>query len=138
MQSAIRDQWGHDEQEEVWEDAAFWAAEEENYQLALQLVGKSALATRLQPLYQLLCDAERYLSCTSFEVSSLRELDKAESLRKAMKKRNAVEIKRCLASFFDNGGNGGDSPGSGVPTRPRPPNLPANERRNWPHSPPPL
>lgn len=104
-----------------------------------RLVENSTLAPRFQPLFFLLCQAERCLDYFCLEESSFTKVDKAQSLKMAMEMRNVFEIRRCLASLLDDDdSNGGDSPGSGVPSRPRQPNLPADEKRDWPHSPPPI
>lgn len=130
---AIREQWNLDENEEVWEAAAYCAAEDGNYFLACQLAERSPLSKRLTDLYQLLCQADIRLNHLSDE-----DWRRAKTLRQAMKKRDVRLLMQCLSDFQQGDDrDGGGSPGAGVPTRPRPPRLPAGEERGWPHSPPP-
>ena len=89
-------------------------------------------------LYQSLFEAGLHLGWVSLEDSSLQQLERANELRQAMKGQDILKIKRCLAQLYEEEEGNGDSPGLGVPTRPRPPTLPTGEKRNWPHLPPPM
>lgn len=139
FETAARLAWSMGDDSEFWESVAWLAAEEESYELALRFAEMAKMAPRMLTLYQSLCEAELHLSWVLLEESSLQQLERTDALRRAMKRQDLLEIRRCLAQLYEgNEGNGGDSPGLGVPARPRPPRLPASEKRNFPHSPPPL
>lgn len=138
FETAARELFDVDHGDEVWASAAYCAAIDENYDLALRFAELSAKGERHLMLYQSLCEAERELNWLCPEESSLHQLETAEKLRWAMRGRNLLEIRRCLSMLHGpDDRNDGHSPGSGVPVRPRPPSLPAPEKRHWPDSPPP-
>ena len=141
VEASIRNRLPLGEADDLWSAVAHWASVQGFYDFAIELLGRSPRYEQEIDLDEAIQVGSELLECAGNQTRQATG-ESADRLRQAIAKRDLGELQQAIEGiavdwFSDEDSDDDDSPGAGVPRRPRTPRLDGQANRElgeWPRN----
>ena len=141
LEASIRNRLHLGEADDLWSAGAHWASVQGFYDFAIELLERSPRHDQEIDLYEAIQVGSELLECAGSQTRQAKG-ESADRLRQAIAKRDLGELQQAIEGiavdwFSGEDSDDDDSPGAGVPRRPRPPRLDGQANRElgeWPRN----